>query len=118
MATIAVLDDEPEVREVVARMVQAGGYSVLELHPTPELPSELLRHRFNVLITDLTMPHMDGWQVARWMSQHRPGVPLIALSGVANVYRPGDAVGMFAGVLSKPIRKPELLSIIQTVVPR
>jgi CheY-like chemotaxis protein len=66
-------------------------------------------HAFDVIITDLGMPFLDGRQVARILKTESPGTPVLMLTGWgAFMKADGDLPAYVDGVLSKPPRSKEL----------
>ncbi len=109
-ARVLVVDDEPDVRATLRAVLEADGYEVLEAASGDEALRELARERPRLVLLDVRMPNMDGFQVAeairRW-----PGafVPVILLTGSDDPA--SRARGIAAGadeVLSKPVIPFEL----------
>lgn len=81
-ATLLVADDDPSIRELIAmtlcrehRVVEAcdglEAIGLMEAHPDP----------IKLVISDIQMPNMDGLEVAKWLSDRRPDVKLLLMSG-------------------------------------
>ena len=71
---------------------------------------------FDVVITDLGMPHVDGRQVARNIKQQAPQVPIILLTGWGNMMKAdGEIPTQVDAVISKPPRVNELREIMKRV---
>ncbi len=101
--TILIVDDDPEVQEVVAEFLADFGYSVLRagggleaLDVIAESPGLAL------VITDVRMPDMSGIELADLATQQRPGLRVILISG----YFVSQQV--MWRVLRKPFRMQEL----------
>lgn len=107
--TVLVVEDEPLVRRLIARVLEGAGYSVLlTTGPNDALSSEV---EFDLLVTDLTMPDGGGRRVVREMRQRNPDVPVLYLTG----FTP-DPSALDAPVLLKPFRPHELLEAIDHVL--
>ena len=78
-----VVEDDPVVRGMAARGLREAGYAVLEAVNGREAVDLVGTHtgRLDVVVTDIGMPEMDGYDVARWLSDARPGVPVVFMSG-------------------------------------
>jgi CheY-like chemotaxis protein len=114
MATILLADDEPEVSALYAQMLKAGDHVVVIARIGGEaLAQDLASATYDVVVTDLHMPEMDGWAVARWVAAHRPGTRVIAAGGDSGP--PGVMEG-FAAVLQKPFRRADLLAAVASVI--
>lgn len=81
MADILLIDDDKDVLALEVILVSSMGHSVT----TAENGKEGLRlfeeRRFDLVVTDLVMPEMEGIETIQWMKRLRPEVPIIAVSG-------------------------------------
>lgn len=115
---ILCIDDEPLLRELVKEILERDGHHV-EVMDGGESGVEAFRQAsrrgapFDVVITDLGMPYVDGRQVARTLKSESPGTPVIMLTGWgAFMKEDGDLPPQVDGVLSKPPRSRELREIL------
>jgi two-component system cell cycle sensor histidine kinase/response regulator CckA len=78
-----VIEDDPVVRGMTARGLREAGYHVLEAVNGREALELIRSHtgRLDVVVTDIGMPEMDGYDVARQLSQERPELPIVFMSG-------------------------------------
>ncbi len=107
--TVLVVEDEPLVRRLIARVLEGAGYTVhLTTGPNEALAFEL---GFDLLVTDLTMPDGGGRRVVRELRERKPDVPVLYLTG----FTP-DPTALDAPVLLKPFRPHELLEAIDIVL--
>jgi CheY-like chemotaxis protein len=81
--TIMVVEDEDDVRQVLADVLTRSGYGVLEAKHGPDALSLAEQHagRIDLVIIDMVMPQMDGWEVARRMAILRPEAKVLFISG-------------------------------------
>jgi two-component system, cell cycle sensor histidine kinase and response regulator CckA len=112
-ATILMVEDNPDVRPVVARQLKELGYEVIEAENSQMALSVLESSRpIDLLFTDVVMPgSMSGDQLAEEASRLRPGLKILFTSGFAEASmqtgsRPRDLGGH--KLLSKPYRKIDL----------
>lgn len=82
-ATILVIDDEPAVRDVLVDMLTLHGHDVLAVDNGAEGLARLDETAYDVVFTDLSMPGMDGWAVARGAKQRRPEAKIVLVTGYA-----------------------------------
>jgi PAS domain S-box-containing protein len=84
---VLLVEDDPLVRAMAARGLVDAGYTVLEAsHGRAAL--ELVRShggRLDVLITDIGMPEMDGYELGRRLHEERPELPILFMSGYGEV---------------------------------
>jgi len=110
---ILCIDDEPLVRELIKEMLERDGHRVEVSDGGQSGLDEfrLARERkrpFDVVITDLGMPYLDGRQVAKAVKLESPGTPVVMLTGWgAFMKEEGDAPKVDS-ILSKPPRSKEL----------
>ena len=108
-----LVDDEELVRISTADMLIDLGFEVIEAD-SAEAALELLRQSPpDVLITDHLMPGMCGSELARTAKALQPGLPVLLVSGYA------DAEGIASDLprLTKPFRKAELATLLESLVP-
>ena len=63
--TVLIVDDDMKFLSFLARILRRGGYAVLTANDGCEVPEMLLRTHIDVLVLDLQMPGMNGWEVIR-----------------------------------------------------
>ncbi len=113
---ILVVDDEDHLLVMYDRQLRRLGYEVT-CSSNPEEVLELFRTdplKFDLVITDFTMPRMTGIELAKELGSIRPGLPIILCSGVSQVV--SDTESKRAGiqtVIYKPIRRPEIAQAIR-----
>jgi CheY-like chemotaxis protein len=111
-----VVDDEPAVRDVVADILESAGHVVEQLGEGGEAIARFAAERFDLVVTDLAMPRVSGWQVARAVKQVAPQVPVFLMSGFGVELTPEErrAHGVDV-VLVKPLQIQELLDAVAEV---
>ncbi len=117
-ATILVVDDDPKLRELLARYLGEQGYSVVAVGDAPALDAYLAGHRPDLLILDLMLPGEDGLSIARRL-RGAAGFPIIMLSARGEDI--DRIVGLEVGAddyLPKPFNPRELLARIRAVLRR
>jgi CheY-like chemotaxis protein len=115
MARILLVDDDPDTLQVVAHMLESGGHSVVRGTAGAAVWDALREAAFDLVVTDINMPALDGVGLARWVRQHRPGTPVIAISGYLGALSQVDGQLPFAGMLAKPLRRDALLQLVAQV---
>lgn len=111
MATILLVDDEPEFLAVMATILSKAGHGVLAAADGYEGVRLLSAHWVDLLITDVRMPGVDGLQLARQAKVMRPNIRIIYISGFEISVAPG-AGPTHGPVMAKPIHPPDLLEEI------
>jgi PAS domain S-box-containing protein len=110
---LLVIDDEPVVRQTVVDMLQSVGHVVTAAAGGAEGLQVLQQHAVDLVLTDLGMPGMSGWDVVRAVKKTTPNVPVILLTGwgeqAASVL---EQPGLADRIVGKPVRLDELLTTI------
>ena len=115
---ILCIDDEPLVRELIREMLERDGHRV-EVSDSGQSGLDefrLARQRnrpFDVVITDLGMPYLDGRQVAKAIKLESPATPVVMLTGWGAFMKDdGEAPTQVDSVLSKPPRSKDLREVL------
>ena len=112
---ILLIDDDPAVRTTLATMLRAAGHDVDEATDGTAGLARLEAGPVDVLLTDLGMPGMTGWDVARAVKSRAPQIPIILLTGWGERHAKEIGDGPVDQVLGKPVRLPDLLAAIGRV---
>jgi DNA-binding NarL/FixJ family response regulator len=82
MTSIVLVDDHSLLRMGLASLVQNLGYAVIfEADDGKEFLEKLGQHALpDVVLMDINMPQMDGFETTQWLKQHHPGINVLALS--------------------------------------
>lgn len=115
-AAILVVDDDEVVRHTTCRFLQRFGYEPIPAPGGPEA-IELLRQRLadvDLVITDFSMPGMDGPTLAPHLRALKPGIRLIGVSGLNHDHRQAELAQLgFAEILAKPYELNELMDAVR-----
>ena len=114
-ARVLVVEDEKIVCELISDSLTAAGYDVTATND-PRRALELGGdERFDVLVTDLTMPHMSGPELARALLEQRPGLRILYTSGYGDAVQDG-LVGEGSTFLAKPFGLVELRNRVASLL--
>jgi two-component system cell cycle sensor histidine kinase/response regulator CckA len=121
--TILIVDDEPSVLRFMAATLRTAGFEVLETDGGDEALAVCKSHSYciDLMISDVTMPKMNGHALAECMNERYPDVPIVFVSGYpkSGMISAGlTARGFINGYtyLQKPFTPQDLLKVIKTVV--
>jgi two-component system, cell cycle sensor histidine kinase and response regulator CckA len=118
-ATILVVEDKPEVRQVVVRQLAELGYRILEAeNAAAALVIIASDQHIDVLFTDVVMPGgKSGVELAEEAKQQRPSLKVVFTSGFAEILNGNEKqIKALGPLLSKPYRKQELARQISGVL--
>ena len=101
--SLLVVDDEPFVRETLAEMLVDLDHKVTTAAGGREALEKINSADFDLVFTDLAMPEMDGWEIARAIRQRRPGLPIVLVTSYgATTKPPSGELDLVAGIIGKP----------------
>jgi GAF domain-containing protein/ActR/RegA family two-component response regulator len=111
-----VVDDEEPVRAMLADAVESAGHRATVVEGGAEAIARFRAEPFDVVLTDLAMPRVSGWQVARAVKQIAPRVPVLLITGfgveLSSEERRAHGVDV---VLVKPLQIQEILDALAEV---
>lgn len=116
-ATILVVDDEENAREGLSKILSKEGYSVDMASNGKEAIETLRRQSFDLVITDMRMPLMDGFEVLREIKKMNENIGVIMITAYGEVESYLEAMNMGAfEYINKPVRVNELKRVITKVL--
>lgn len=118
--TILVVEDEPSVRSLVARILVDSGYAVIEADGGA---AALEAHgRFDgavdMLVTDVVMPRMSGPQLAEQLRQRNPELPVLFISGHLGETVESQGLVKASNLLAKPFSSEQLVGEVRRILAR
>ncbi len=114
--TIVLVEDEPAVAEVTRRILQAQGYTVhVAASPGQALTLIDQVQTFDLLITDVVMPELNGYELAQRIKHDRPTLKVLYASGYAEDRR-GNGASDVTHFLAKPFTTDALLNKVREIL--
>lgn len=115
---VLVVDDDPEARSLVTATLRQAGALVTTVRSAPDALSELKKTKVDIVLTDVAMPNIDGYQLAERIRELSDfgGIKLIALSAFPILE--GSNRAAFDAYLNKPIDPFKLVDSIVSVTGR
>jgi CheY-like chemotaxis protein len=118
-ATVLLVEDEPDIRLMTSFMLEGAGHRVVEAGTGTEALEALGRERPDLVVLDIRLPDMEGWEVLNAVrsSERLEDVPVLVVSAHSS----GDARERASreggsGYLTKPFREVELLEQVDALV--
>ncbi|MEO7600319.1 MAG: response regulator [Opitutus sp.] len=120
--SILVVDDQPIMREVVCQILEDAGHQVRDAGEGQEALRKLSAERFDLVVTDIVMPEMDGIELIGELRRRYPEIRVIAMSGGSERFPLKDGLGIArrlgAGVtLTKPFLPEQLVEAVDFLCP-
>ena len=111
--TILLIEDELQLRDNLQLLLQSAGYQVTTAANGVEGIQQLREQAFDLVITDLIMPGMDGFQVMDYLQVHSPGTVVVAITGYVSAESAITAVRKGAyDYLAKPLDVDVVYSVV------
>src|SRR5262249_20229894 len=118
MKTILIVEDNASAREGLATMLGAAGYQVVAAENGEVALAYLTRNpRPDLVLLDMMLPVVDGWEVIQELQRRRLRVPVLVMTA-SIVSREWALHHGCVGVLNKPFAMEELLRDIERLVPQ
>ncbi len=111
---ILLIDDDSWVRESLSDLLRTVGHHVTEADGGAAGLAHLAESPVDLVLTDLVMPEVSGWDVARAIKSRLPGLPVVLMTGWGDqVVKEASERGLVDRVLGKPFPLEEILRVIR-----
>ena len=116
---VLIADDEKDIRRLIVFTLQRAGFEIVEASDGKQALEEATRHELDVIVLDVMMPHMDGYEVCRRLRSNpsTANVPVLFLSAKGQNYEIGE--GLNAGAtdyIVKPFVPRDLAAKVKQMV--
>ena len=108
---ILLVDDDPTLRDLIAMVLQGEGYSVVIANDGKDALEHFVAGRFDLVLTDLSMPRLDGIGLAKTLLETDPSQRVMLLSGDGDGIK--EKLPNVEAVLQKPISFSSLKQTIR-----
>jgi signal transduction histidine kinase len=114
---ILVVDDEEPIREMILKMMNRFGYEAATAGNGKEALETLRREPFSILITDIIMPEMDGFELTKAVQAEFPDIHIICMTAHSASYNYTDVVAFGAtDYITKPFTVDEIRAKLNRVI--
>jgi CheY-like chemotaxis protein len=113
--TILFVEDETDLRALVADMLSANGFRVFAAADSYDAVRMLAEHHVDLLFTDIVMPGMDGVQLASQAKLMRPAIKVLFATGYVQKATERGAMRL-GSLLYKPLRQAEIIRRVEAVL--
>jgi DNA-binding response OmpR family regulator len=115
---VLVVDDEPPLRRIIRRRLEAEHFQVEEAGDGESALRLIQSRAFDLVLTDLLMPEINGRQIHETLKQYRPTVAVLCMSAYAEEVPPIDPADTALALLRKPFSADELYLAIRAELTR
>jgi DNA-binding response OmpR family regulator len=112
---ILVVDDDPSVREMLARVLTVEGYQAFPARDGNEALGIVSKQRIDLVLLDLNLPGQDGWEILSNLTVRQPTLPVIIVTARANQVFTALSAGVGA-LHEKPLNFHSLLQSISRIL--
>ena len=117
MAKIILAEDDEDMRRFLVRALERAGHAVISFGEGASAFEEIKQGSFDLLLTDIVMPEMDGIELARRAAELDPSLKIMFITGFAAVaLHPDSRAPKEAKVLSKPFHLRELVAEVDRMM--
>lgn len=112
---VLIVDDEPDTLELVKLVLESGGFETVLAASGKEALNELEASKPDLVLLDIMMPDMDGWEVFRKIKEYNANMPIAILTAKAQNFDRllGLHVLKADDYITKPFGKNELISRVR-----
>ncbi|HHN65804.1 MAG TPA: sigma-54-dependent Fis family transcriptional regulator [Nitrospirae bacterium] len=111
---VLVIDDEAIVRVSCERVLKPEGYEVMVTSRGDEAIELLEKEKYDVVLTDLKMPDMDGMEVLRIIKERWPDIQVVIITGYGTISTAVQAIKMGAyEYIEKPFTPQDILEVVE-----
>jgi len=115
---ILVTDDEPDIVDIITRMLESSGYDTLKAYSGEECLEKALRHKPDLIFLDIMMKTMDGWEVAALLKNEiiTRDIPVIMVTAVPlTIEDVMERSPLIEDYIMKPVKEATLRDAIDNV---
>jgi two-component system cell cycle response regulator CpdR len=117
MSKILLAEDDGDMRRFLVKALEYAGHSVISYDNGLAAYNRLREEPFELLLTDIVMPEMDGIELARRATALDPDIKVMFITGFAAVaLNPDSQAPKEAKILSKPFHLRELVAEVQKLL--
>jgi CheY-like chemotaxis protein len=113
---VLVIDDDADIRRLLCDILTSAGHLVADASNGAEGIEIFKKEAFDLVLTDLEMPEMSGWEVARSIKNHNPDVTIALITGWGETI---DSTQLresgISTIVNKPFRMDQIINLARAV---
>jgi DNA-binding response OmpR family regulator len=119
MSKIMIVDDDPNIRELVSALLQNHGFEACEAEDGRDALQKMMNDDPDLVIIDIMMPNMDGFELCRHLRRYYENMPILMLTAKGELASKVKGFGLGADdYLTKPFEDDELIIRVQALLRR
>jgi PAS domain S-box-containing protein len=118
-ANILLIDDNVEILKTLSNILEFEGHKITAYSDPEKAIKAFSSGGFDIVMTDIGMPDLSGWEVAKMINEIDNNIPVIFITGWGEQLDPIEVENAgVTGVINKPLSKDETLQVIDTIMTR
>ena len=114
MARILIVDDELMMRNLLEKILSREGYQITSVDDGPAALAYIKANKVDILISDMKMPGMDGFELLRIVKKEHPEIGVIIMTAFGDTYSVKDALLLGADeYVTKPFKSYEISLVVE-----
>jgi len=116
--TVLLVEDDPLLLDMLAQTLQRAGFTVVTAVHGADALTQMRTLDADIVVTDILMPAMDGFELIRTLHAKWPQLPIVAMSGIEDTPNFRNLALKFGAkaALSKPVNRAHLVEVIRDVM--
>ncbi len=111
---ILIVDDEEVMRSLLEKILKREGYNVIAAEDGQQAVEILRKEQVNLVISDMKMPRMDGFELLKHVKQEYPNIGIIIMTAYGDTYTVKDALLLGADeYITKPFKSYEISLVVE-----
>ncbi|WP_338553328.1 response regulator transcription factor [Paenibacillus sp. KS-LC4] len=119
MASVMLVDDDPDIRELMHAQLSSEGFQTIQASHGKEAMRLLRKQKADLVVLDVMMPFMDGWELCKFVKEEYPNVPVLMVTAKREINQKIKAFGLGTDdYMVKPFEPYELVLRVRALLKR
>ena len=116
--TVLLVEDDAALLDMLARTLQRAGFAVVTAVHGIDALAKMHSFPVEIVVTDIMMPEMDGFELIRSLHVHWPDLPIVAMSGIEDTVNFRNMALKFGAkaAFAKPVNRVQLVELIRDII--
>ncbi|SFF46481.1 DNA-binding response regulator, OmpR family, contains REC and winged-helix (wHTH) domain [Paenibacillus algorifonticola] len=119
MASVMLVDDDPDIRELMHAQLSSEGFQTIQASHGIEAIRLLRKQKADLVVLDVMMPFMDGWELCKYVKEEYPNIPVLMVTAKREINQKIKAFGLGTDdYMVKPFEPYELVLRVRALLKR
>ncbi|MGG4144903.1 response regulator transcription factor [Paenibacillus algorifonticola] len=119
MASVMLVDDDPDIRELMHAQLSSEGFQTIQASHGKEAIRLLRKQKADLVVLDVMMPIMDGWELCKFIKEEYPNIPVLMVTAKREINQKIKAFGLGTDdYMVKPFEPYELVLRVRALLKR